>query len=130
MTSSDIRKPKPDDPEWLFLSEEERHAILDPDNAGNPIAVREKAKRATDTVKERLAVAGALLETRPGRNFLAWLLIEQGGIFRTSEPGDHDTNAMHFREGAKTLALLINNLALKADPKQYIAFLEENSHKI
>lgn len=107
-------------------SQLEALAAEDPNNAGNPAAVRKKAKDRKDAEKRRVLAMENLLATPDGRELLRYLLNEVCGLFNISENAAFMTEALHYKEGGRVVGLALHKLALQANPKRYIDLLTES----
>lgn len=101
-------------------------AERDPNNAGNPIAVRVKAQVAKDAVKKEHDAIKTLMLSEGGRSWMGRVLFDMARVMASIEPGSFDTNALHFAAGARQLGLHIQTDIIAAAPEQYLIFVKEN----
>lgn len=102
---------------------------LDPEapyNAADRRAVKAKARTQKEQERDCKDVMNALLSQANGRAFLAWLMLELGGLHAPTENAAYDTNACHFREGARGVALALHALALRTNRDRYMLLLTEH----
>lgn len=102
---------------------------LDPDapyDAGDRRHVRDKAKKKKAKDRERDDVMEALLQMANGRAWLAWLLHSVCGLHSPTENGAYDSNALHYREGARAVGLALQAEALRVSKANYLKMLEEH----
>lgn len=95
-------------------------------NAGDRRAVKAKEKEATTVQEQRDYVINSLLSVPNGRAWLAWVLNE---ICHVDDPLDsviHETNALHWREGRRTVGLELRKEAMRVNKTAYLKMLEEN----
>jgi hypothetical protein len=100
------------------------------DNAANPDVVGERKLTHRQLVVQRKEVLRSLMASAAGREWLAWLVIEQCGLFHTSISGDANPNFTLIREGARNIGLTVQKSALQDAPDLYMVLLAENAHKI
>ena len=110
--------------------DEEQNGIVDLNNAADATSIKVKRKRAEEKDRIYAEVMGALLSLPNGREWLAHVLFDLCGVFTTTENAAFDTNAMHFREGARQVGFYLQKMALRADAKLYMVLLTENREKI
>ena len=108
-----------------FKPDEVLQAEQDPNNAGNPVAVRAKQKKVLSIEKERRAVLGALLETREGRGLLKWLIADVGNLYSSMAKVAGSELDLRFYEGARHAAQLLDLECLRADPTRYMMLRKE-----
>jgi hypothetical protein len=113
-----------------FRTDEEIEAERDPNNAGNPLAVRAKTKAAQQIDRTIDEVLRVLLTTKEGRLFVAYIVLDLGKLTETAENAAYDSNALHFREGARAMAAVLHNKALRISPTQYMELMAEHSNKM
>jgi hypothetical protein len=97
-----------------------------PYNAADRRQVKDKAKSKKLKERERDDVMDALLQMANGRAWLAWLLHAVCGLHNPTENGAYDSNALHYREGARAVGLALQAEALRVNRKNYLAMLEEH----
>lgn len=109
----------------LEKPDEVLQAEQDPNNAGNPVAVRAKRKKVADYDKERRAVLGALLESREGRGVLRWLIADIGNLYSSMAKVAGSELDLRFYEGARHAAQILDLECLRADPTRYMLMRKE-----
>lgn len=105
-------------------------AEYDPDNAANPLAVRTKARLQKARERERLLGLKTLLNTVPGRAWFMEVLLDHCQLMGATENAAYDSNALHFREGARAVGLELQRMALRADEQLYMVALQEHLPKV
>lgn len=97
-----------------------------PPDASDRRWVKSKAKAKKDREKNIREFMQAALNTQAGRDFLAWLMLERCGLHRQSAVASFDANALHFREGARQVAVELHHLALLSNKTGYMMLLGES----
>lgn len=105
--------------------DEVRQAEADPNNAGNPAAVRKKAKVVEDLQRQRQAVVGALLEQKAGREFLAFLMFDVCHLFKSTAKAGMSERESGIFEGARHVGLTLDMVCLRADATRYMLMRKE-----
>jgi hypothetical protein len=100
-------------------------AELDPNNAGNPVAVRAKQKKVVLAETERRAVIGALLETKEGRRFLKWLVADVGQLYSSLVKVAGSGTDLRVYEGMRHAAQILDLECLRSDPTRYMIMRKE-----
>jgi len=120
--SDDYEQPGTFDPE---KPPEAVQAEYDPDNAANDYAVAEKRRKKKDTEKKEANGIKYILANEDARRWLAYLLFDTCAMLRPAQNAAYDSNALHWREGARQVALTIQEQCLAADPTAYMKLLAE-----
>lgn len=97
-----------------------------PFNAGHRGAVRKRKQKVKMDDEKRNAFLAHVLANDHGRAWLAWLIHEVCGLYAGTENAAFDTNSVHFKEGARAVALILQNAALSASPDNYILLIKEH----
>ena len=97
-----------------------------PYNAADRRQVKDKAKSKKLKERERDDVMDALLQMANGRAWLAWLLHSVCGMHNPTENGAYDSNALHYREGARAVGLALQAEALRVARANYLLLLQEH----
>ena len=113
----------------MSMESDEELQPLDADapyDAGDRRHVREKAKKQKLRQRERDDVIEALLQMGNGRAWLGWLLFTVCGLNNPTENGAYDSNALHYREGARAVGLALQEEALRVSRANYVKLLQEH----
>lgn len=113
----------------MSIDSDDEQQAFDPDapyDAGNRRHVREKEKKQKLRQRERDDVIEALLQMGNGRAWLAWLLFTVCGLNNPTENGAYDSNALHYREGARAVGLALQAEALRVAKTNYLLLLQEH----
>jgi hypothetical protein len=97
-----------------------------PYDAGDRRHVREREKSRKLKDRERDDVMEALLQMANGRAWLAWLLHAVCGLHNPTENGAYDSNALHYREGARAVGLTLQAEALRVARTNYLLLLQDH----
>jgi len=101
----------------------------DPDQPYNA-ADREQVKAKKRTIKqaerEMDEVMQALLQHPNGRRWLANLIFETCGLNAPLQDQNYRTEAIHFKEGGRRVAILLQSHALRVNRKNYMMLLDEH----
>jgi hypothetical protein len=88
-----------------------------PYSADDPVQVKKRTTKAKEAAERTLEDWRWLLADKRGRR-IAWKLLEDAGIFRTSF--DRDSNGQTaFNEGQRNIGLRVLAQAMQADPSAY-----------
>lgn len=100
--------------------------------SSNPIDIRSQQRRHEEDERSRAVAANLaaedfkrLMSESWGRR-VVWRMLEQAGVFRSSFTGNSET---FFREGARSMGLLIISQINEHAPELYQVMLMENQRK-
>jgi hypothetical protein len=105
--------------------EEALQAERDPNNAANEYAIAEKRRKKKDADSKEANGIKYILANEDARRWLAYLLVDTCSLFQPIQNQAHDSNALHWREGARQVGLSIHEQCLAADPAGYMKLLSE-----
>ncbi len=104
-------------------------AERDPDNAANEYAIAaKKRRREHEQAKEAIGLKN-IMASRESAAWLEYLLFDICGLMAPTENAAFDTNALHFKEGARNVALLVQDQCINADAGLYVAMLQRRMVK-
>lgn len=102
------------------------HAEREPDNVGNSFAIRTKKQKQKANDNERVSSLKRLLADPNQRAWLASVIFETCGVLNPTENAAYHDGALHYREGARGVGLVIQRDLVLADPKAYALLVTEH----
>jgi len=116
------------DPEIFDIDkpQEVLDAERNPDNAGNEIAIAAKRRNKKQQDEERNEGLKIMLSSKAGREYLAYILFDVCGLMGPSASKAFDDNSLHYREGAKEVARIVQKDALQVNRAAYMVLLDEH----
>lgn len=96
--------------------------------AGDRKQVRAQEKKTRQVERDRQEAMTALLATAMGRSWLYWLMCDltMCDLFGESENAAFDSNALHYREGKRRIAVELQKVALLTNRENYTLMLAEH----
>ena len=114
------------DPQDADSTQPQTRDVDEPYNAADREQIKAKKRTQKQIEREQDEVMAALLQHPNGRRWLATLIFETCGLNAPLQDQDYRTDAIHFKEGSRRVAILLQSQALRVNRKNYIMLLDEH----